>query len=568
MGLMSLVGIAFISAASLVWLIACLAILYAALSKRWGSPHELVQYMAILLVISFVSYLMMVFSDITSVKEIMYRLLDGIGYAFVFLALLVAIDYSQRPNRWEAGRVRLLQGIALIIVAVAIFNPLGAYISDYSIVEDGYSYVMPEMEWLAAALILFALICSLFTIILPFQAFTSSRSRYHETLTLISAGGFILLLASFYLNFDIIDGDPLFVSLSLYTVFLIIIYMASIRLNIHNYDPCICSTGLDEMMDVVVAIDPEGKVAYANLPAERLFSSCFEKMRGGRMEDVLPPECLGAMGHDQRTDLIKLESDGQLRTFNVIRFPLRGNGGRDLGTAFMFREVTDVMHYHDSVRIALDKLELLNSISRHDMLNHMTVIHGYAELAMVVEDKDKRMRYLEKILDGCLKAEGIVNFNRSYKGMGTSLDWINLPKVIEQALKEADIGQLMEVSTEIEDVDVYADALISRAIYNIIQNSSSHAEGAQNITIKTGWFDSNSDFFIIVEDDGSGIPQDEKELIFRNGYGRTTGFGLFLTKEILEISKAKIWEEGAEGARFVISFPRENVRKSNRDTIY
>ncbi len=524
--------------------------------------------MAILLVISFVAYLMMVFSDLSSVKEIMYRLLDGIGYAFVFLALLIAIDYSQRPNRWEVGRIRLLQGIALLVVAIAVINPFGAYISEYSIIDDGYSYVIPEMGWLAAALILFALVCSLFTIILPFQAFTSSRSRYHETLTLISAGGFILLLGSFYLNFDIINGDPLFVSLSLYTVFLIIVFMASIRLNIHNYDPCICSTGLDEMMDVIVAIDPEGRVAYANLPAERLFASCFEKIRGSRMEDVLPPECLEAMGHDHISEFVKLESDGQLRTFSVIRFPLRGNGGRELGTAFMLREVTDVIHYHDSVRIALDKLELLNSISRHDMLNHMTVIHGYAELAMAVNDEDKRMKYLDKILDGCLKAEGIVNFNRSYKGLGTSLDWINLRDVFESALTEADIHQKMDISMDVENVDVYADALISRAIYNIIHNARSHADGARHITIKTGWFDSNDEYFVIIEDDGSGIPFDEKELIFRNGYGRTSGFGLFLTKEILEISKARIWEEGTDGARFVISFPRGNVRNQNRDTIY
>ena len=566
--MIGLVSIVFLSAASLVWLIACVFILYATLSKRWGRPHELIQYMAILLVVSFLAYLMMAFSDISSVKEIMYRLLDGIGYAFVFLALLLAIDYSQRPRRWDIRRIRLLQGIAALVVAIAVFNPFGYYISKYSIIEDGYSYVVPEMEWLAAALILFALVCSLFTIILPFQAFTSARCRYHETLTLISAGGFILLLGAFYMNFDIIDGDSLFVSLSLYTVFLIIAFMASVRLNIYNYDPCICSTGLDEMRDVIIAIDPDGRVAYANLPAERLFSTCFEKIRGNQMEDVFPPECLEAMGANQRVDLLKLEDGGQLRTFNVIRFPLHGDGGRELGTAFMLREVTDVMHYHDSVKIALDKLELLNSISRHDMLNHMTVIHGYAELAMAIDDQDKRRKYLEKILDGCLKAESIVNFNRSYKGLGTSLDWIPLRDVFQSALTEADIGQQMDVNMDVEDVEVYADALISRAVYNIIHNTGSHAEGARRLSIKTGWFDSGNEFFITIEDDGSGIPSDEKELIFRNGYGRTSGFGLFLTKEILEISKAKIWEEGIDGARFVISVPRNNVRKMNRDTFY
>ncbi len=58
-------------------------------------------------------------------------------------------------------------------------------------------------------------------------------------------------------------------------------------------------------------------------------------------------------------------------------------------------------------------------------------------------------------------------------------------------------------------------------------------------------------------DDGIGIPPDEKEKIFNHGYGKNTGIGLFLAKEILSITGLSIRECGDEekGAKFEIQVP-------------
>jgi signal transduction histidine kinase len=68
--------------------------------------------------------------------------------------------------------------------------------------------------------------------------------------------------------------------------------------------------------------------------------------------------------------------------------------------------------------------------------------------------------------------------------------------------------------------------------------------------------------FIVVEDNGVGIPVDEKEKIFEKGFGKNTGFGLFLVREILAITGITIRETGTpgEGARFEISVPKEGFR--------
>jgi signal transduction histidine kinase len=67
---------------------------------------------------------------------------------------------------------------------------------------------------------------------------------------------------------------------------------------------------------------------------------------------------------------------------------------------------------------------------------------------------------------------------------------------------------------------------------------------------------------VIVEDNGIGIPLAEKEKIFTRGYGKNTGLGLFLAKEILAITGIAIRETGipGEGARFEILVPGGSVR--------
>ena len=67
---------------------------------------------------------------------------------------------------------------------------------------------------------------------------------------------------------------------------------------------------------------------------------------------------------------------------------------------------------------------------------------------------------------------------------------------------------------------------------------------------------------LIVEDNGVGIPADAKEKIFRREYFKHTGFGLFLTREILAITGFSIRENGTPGtgARFVIHAPKGMFR--------
>jgi signal transduction histidine kinase len=74
-----------------------------------------------------------------------------------------------------------------------------------------------------------------------------------------------------------------------------------------------------------------------------------------------------------------------------------------------------------------------------------------------------------------------------------------------------------------------------------------------------------SDGLIIhIEDNGVGIPVQDKEKIFRRGFGKNTGLGLFLAREILSITGITIRETGEyqHGARFELQVPKGVFRYS------
>jgi signal transduction histidine kinase len=83
----------------------------------------------------------------------------------------------------------------------------------------------------------------------------------------------------------------------------------------------------------------------------------------------------------------------------------------------------------------------------------------------------------------------------------------------------------------------------------------------------------NDSLKLVYEDDGVGIPLENKQSLFKEGFstGGSTGFGLFLTKKMMEVYGWTITEEGepGKGAKFVIAIPKLNQNgKENYQIIW
>jgi signal transduction histidine kinase len=73
---------------------------------------------------------------------------------------------------------------------------------------------------------------------------------------------------------------------------------------------------------------------------------------------------------------------------------------------------------------------------------------------------------------------------------------------------------------------------------------------------KTG----NGQVKLVIADDGVGIPEAEKEKIFKEGYGKGSGYGLHLVKKMCQVYGWTIRETGKQGkgAQFTMTIPKLN----------
>ncbi|MEI6842245.1 MAG: ATP-binding protein, partial [Methanomicrobiales archaeon] len=92
--------------------------------------------------------------------------------------------------------------------------------------------------------------------------------------------------------------------------------------------------------------------------------------------------------------------------------------------------------------------------------------------------------------------------------------------------------------------------------------------GGKITSIRFSALESGDDQGIVCKDDGDGVIAEEKEKIFERGFGKNTGLGLALSREILSITGITIRETGepGKGARFEMVVPEGMWRLTGNDT--
>jgi len=111
------------------------------------------------------------------------------------------------------------------------------------------------------------------------------------------------------------------------------------------------------------------------------------------------------------------------------------------------------------------------------------------------------------------------------------------------------------------DIEIFADQLLQKVFYNLIDNSLKHGKNVFYITIHTEFRGNNQ--VIIYEDDGEGIPDTMKDRVFERGVGSGTGWGLFFAREVLGLTDITITEHGTFGigVQFEIVVPEGGFRQ-------
>ena len=234
-------------------------------------------------------------------------------------------------------------------------------------------------------------------------------------------------------------------------------------------------------------------------------------------------------------------------------------GGQDAGEKKAIAELTE------KIAFLQKKLQIVGSVTRHDVLNQLTAIVGYNELLGMMASDPKFKSFLEKERFALTKIRRQFQFAKDYQNIAVDPPrWQNLRNLTGRVSEDFDTSRV-KIVAETGAASVLADPLLDRVFHHLFENAMLYGETVTEIRVSVRGHGTSA--VLIVENDGTSIPDADKEKIFERGYGRGTGWGLFLAREILAVTGLTIREAGEQGkgVRFEISLPPGSFRMNGEE---
>jgi len=252
-------------------------------------------------------------------------------------------------------------------------------------------------------------------------------------------------------------------------------------------------------------------------------------------------------GEFVREDRTLVTADGE-RVETLLRaVPRRDAGDTVSGTLAMYIDISE----RKELERETERLEKFTGIVSHDLRNPLTVAEGQLELAReecdsehldaVANAHDRMNALIEDLL--MLAREG---------GRVRDTTAVDLAELSENCWRNVETANAT-VRTSV-DRTIKADrSRLAQLLENLIRNAVEH--GGDDVRVTVGTLADGEGFY--VEDDGPGIPEDERDNVFDAGYSTTsdgTGFGLSIVKQVADAHgwTIRVSEGSNGGARFEI----------------
>ena len=318
---------------------------------------------------------------------------------------------------------------------------------------------------------------------------------------------------------------------------------------------------MDNMQDSVIVLDENDNVLFINKTAEKLTGTDLESVQRHHVSQILPAFPMESFvlsddGASSPTSKLKVGD----RHYELTLTPVKKANKAPLGKLVLLRDVTHTMQAEEDARRANETLEILNGFTRHDIKNQLMVLEGHLSLIQLKSAEPTLVRHIAAAMTSGHNISKQLQLAYEYQELGKRAEaWQSLQTVCVNAQRMINIGEV-KLILNTGDIMILADPLFSNVIVNLVTNSLMHGEHVTVITITAS--ETEDHLEIIYQDNGIGIVDDYKRIIFEKGVGKNTGLGLHLVRMILDIGGMNIIEDGVpgEGARFRIFVPRGKYR--------
>jgi len=214
------------------------------------------------------------------------------------------------------------------------------------------------------------------------------------------------------------------------------------------------------------------------------------------------------------------------------------------------RDISARLEREQELQQKNDRLEEFTSVVSHDLRNPLSVAEGRLRLAKADCDSE----HLDEIAGALDRIDALISdlLKLAHEGENTvEKDILDLADLTQSCWKTVETADAT-LSTDI-DREIRADRSRLRQLFeNCYRNAVEH--GGKDVTITVGHLDDG--FYI--EDDGPGIPKDNRKEVFGAGYSTNqngTGFGLSIVQQVVEAHnwEIRITDGSNGGARFEIT---------------
>lgn len=348
----------------------------------------------------------------------------------------------------------------------------------------------------------------------------------------------------------------------------VLVFLGMYRYRLFDITPIARSVVFQNMKHGVVVTDRKGRVVDANGAALTLLRSDAGEVIDLPLSEAFArrPELMEAIGRNDTVCEVGLKWGDAPLIVEMRVCPISQFGGVDEGKVIVLEDVTEQRKAEYELHLAQEKVDMLNGITTHDIMNRVMVIRGYASLLEDLVSEGKGKEHLAKIVQATESVQRIVRFSKEYQdGKTSATAWRSPYPMFYQVSAQLE-AVMMRLDPSLQQVEIFTDPMIEKVFYNLVENSLRH--GMKVTWISASAHRNDGHLSIVVEDDGVGIEEGDKDTIFSQGYGRNTGYGLFYSRELASVMGFSIEENGVfgKGARFEIRIPEEKFRWRSEGT--
>ncbi len=245
---------------------------------------------------------------------------------------------------------------------------------------------------------------------------------------------------------------------------------------------------------------------------------------------------------------------------------------------FVWRLMNLLVSQNNRLSDLNDTKNKLLGVAAHDLRNPIGIVKSYLALFIaghigkVDQEQKDVLTNMERVCDEMLVLiDDLLDVSTIESGqLELEVEEVKVHDYLQKVRNESSLlasGKSIEIDLNVEDnfPDLKFDPKrINQVLGNLISNAIKFSKSGSKITIlaKTG----DDEAIFSVNDQGQGIPEEEKSLLFKSfsrtsikptAGERSTGLGLAIVKRFVESHGGKIWVESklGEGSTFRFTIP-------------